>query len=112
MSNLVEALSKSKLFKLLDEFFNTTEFTSKGLKSDKISNETYGKKSFIYIYTDSLEERRNLERFLEKNKVNVNRNYDTKGTALEVEVGYFKGFHWDEGKMSKAKEFLNIVEDR
>ncbi len=87
--------SKKKLFEALAHYFNNTEYTEKGLQAEGISNETYGRKSCIYIKTPSPEDRRNLEGFLGIRGFNINSKYWPGSSTLEVHVSYFKGHQWN-----------------
>ncbi len=89
-------LSKKQLFKALDVYFVTTEFTTKGLNATGLSNETYGRDSMIYVSANSEWQRIKLEEFLIKRGFKVHTNYHPGGTRAEVQVSYFKGWHWDE----------------
>jgi hypothetical protein len=88
--------SKKKLFEHLSLYFMTDRFVKRGLKAEGISNETYGRKSCIYIDTKDAAERKNLEGFLSTHGFLVNRNYWPGSGTLEVQVSYFKGNQWDE----------------
>ena len=84
--------SKKQLFPLLDKFFSTDKYSKNGL--NVVGNETYGKQSFIYVDTDSPEERRNLESFLTNNGFTVSTEYWPGGKCAEVRVSYFRGTNW------------------
>ena len=88
--------SKKKLFEALDEIYSTDTFSKKGLNHRMISDETYGKKSFIYITHKSPAVRREVERQLRERGFNVSDDYAPNSSTSEVRVSYFKGFHWDE----------------
>ena len=95
--------STTKLGKILHKLDVVDEpFTAYDLKKGKgpakISNETYGKDSRIYITVENTEARRKLERVLERkhNVTTVNRGYWKGSSTLEVGVTYFKGNrHWE-----------------
>jgi len=87
-------LSKSKLFPALDEFFGTTEYTTKKLKAEHLSNETYGRDSMIYVWAG--ERRAELEAFLTRKGFRVFPKYSPGGGRTEIQVSYFKGYHWNE----------------
>ena len=82
--------SKKKLFEALDRFFGTPEHHS----LLTCGNETFGKRSFIYV--DGRGRRAELERFLTAEGFKVNPNYGRGTQTVEVQVSYFKGWHWDE----------------
>ena len=86
--------SKKALFQVLDEYFNTDRFVVMGLKARGISNETYGRKSCIYINCGFTDTRRNLENFLTVRGFKVNRDYNTERATVEVIVSYFRGDQW------------------
>lgn len=87
--------SKKVLFKALDEFFKTNEYSTKGLKAKGVSSETFGKESMIYV-TVPKEDRRKLEDFLSDKGFKVSKSYSPGQGVVEVRVSYFKGWHWDE----------------
>ena len=87
--------SKTKLFKDLEEI-NLEYFAGVTLDHPKIGNETYGKESYIYIYCEKVEDRRPLEKQLEKRGHKVMPYYGPGSAKLEVRVSYFKGDNWDE----------------
>lgn len=89
--------SKKALFTALDKFFGTTEYSDRKLKHKLISDETYGRNSCIYVYSEgTLEDRRKLERFLDKEGFKVNKDYWPGSSTTEVSVSYFRGTNWDE----------------
>lgn len=86
--------SKQKLFRFL-QLLSKQPYV--GLSSQGISNETYGKRSMIYIHAPSFGfERRVLEHQLSSNGYKVNFNYWPESQNTEVQVSYFKGKNWDE----------------
>jgi len=94
--------SKKKLFKFLSERFNKTGVT---LGKFSISDETYGKKSCIYLWNISSVwgvTRTEMVRILKDEGFQVNARYGQSSMGLkpldatEVTVSYFKGHHWDE----------------
>lgn len=89
-------LSKKKLFEALDELHATDAYSKLGLKHHGISNETFGRKSCIYIHTESNGNKKVLERELEMDGFKVNPKYAPNSQTVEVQVSYFKGWHWDE----------------
>lgn len=88
--------SKKQLFNDLSMYFGTNEFVEKGLRAKGISNETYGRKSCIYINCGTADERKNVDGFLAARRYKVNRNYNPGGPRTEVQVSYFKGEGWNE----------------
>lgn len=88
--------SKKALFAALDKYFYVTEYSEMALRHRRISNETYGRTSCIYISFETPEQRLNVEQFLENEGFKVNRRYARGSSTTEVQVSYFKGFHWDE----------------
>lgn len=94
-------LSKKKLFKDLDRF---KQCLFKGVGSLKrgdqlafhgIADETYGRKSMIYVTVENNEARKHLEMQLESAGHRVHGNYHPGSGILEVQVKYFKGWHWN-----------------
>jgi hypothetical protein len=86
-------LSKKKLFQALkDEFGLNVD-----LKSNGISDETYGKDSMIYIYWNKFGiDRREAEAKLESLGFKVDRRYDPGSQTSEIQVSYFQGTrHWE-----------------
>jgi hypothetical protein len=86
--------SKKALFEVLDMYFATNRFTTDKLNAKGISNETYGRKSCIYINCGFTDSRRELENFLTAHGFKVNRDYDRGGVRTEVTVSYFRGERW------------------
>ena len=90
--------SKKKLFEALQRI-NPERFPNVAKKQRQagyISNETYGKKSMIYITESSHEARKKLESQLMDEGFNVQTSYWPGSSVLEVQVSYFKGWHWDQ----------------
>ena len=87
--------SKKVLFAALDTFFGTDRYSKFGLKAAGIGNETYGNESMIYVTSESLEQRRSLENFLENQGFKVKRNYASGSTRSEIQVSYFRGRGWN-----------------
>jgi hypothetical protein len=93
--------SKKALFEFLATRFNKTGVQ---LGAHGISDETYGRKSMIYLWNIQEEwgvSRDEMDRILGVAGFKVNRRYgrmDNKDLygATEVQVSYFKGHHWDE----------------
>jgi len=85
--------SKKALFEYLDAYYchRTPEYS---LKHPNISDETYGRKSCIYIHPGE-EMHGNLKQSLNDSGFEVSRTYGGDHT-IEVQVSYFKGYHWDE----------------
>lgn len=88
--------SKKALFEVLDEYFATNRFTTEKLNAKGVSNETYGRKSCVYVNCGDPVVRRQLDIFLSVRGFKVNRNYGLGGSRIEVQVSYFKGTAWDE----------------
>jgi len=88
--------SKKKLFAALDTHFKTTLWSAKGLKHSNVSDETYGRRSMVYISLKTPEERQTTERFLVREGFNVQSGYYPGSSTAEIQVSYFKGFHWNE----------------
>ena len=92
-------LSKSKLIPLLiKEGFLTGELSGHDKNEYRgIGYEAFGKKVLAFIQVDNLATRRKLEDYLEYElKQKPNRNYWVGHPVVEVQVTYFKAWHWDE----------------
>ncbi len=87
--------SKKQLFNVLSLFFNDEQYKEKGLDADGISNETYGRKSCIYVDAKTPETRRKLESDLIVLGFIVNKDYWPGSASAEVYVSYFKGHNWN-----------------
>jgi hypothetical protein len=92
---LSEMKSQKQLFPLLDEFFKTKEYTTKELRAKGVSDETYGKKSMIYVTSKTPAQRKELEAFLKSKGVKIHPDYDPGKATSEIQVSYFKGTRWD-----------------
>jgi hypothetical protein len=79
--------SKKKLYEFLD---------AQGAPYKKSGDETYGRKSMIYISWPDYETRREWEAILSDNGFRVHRSYWPNSPVSEIQVSYFKGWHWDE----------------
>ena len=88
--------SKKALFEALDEYFATQRFSTEKLNARGVSNETYGRKSCVYVDCGVPIVRQRVELYLTARGFKVNRNYGLGGTRIEVQVSYFKGDKWDE----------------
>ena len=89
--------SKTNLFMVLDTIFNKDfEFYDAALEHPMIENETFGRRSYIYILNKTQEARAALEEKLRLVGFTPSNDYGPAGSITEVQVKYFKGFHWDE----------------
>jgi hypothetical protein len=79
--------SKKKLFEFLD---------AEGAPVKGKGDETYGKKSMIYISWPDPKARKEWERRLEDAGFKVHKDYWPGSSTSEIQVSYFKGWHWDE----------------
>jgi hypothetical protein len=88
--------SKTKLFQDLAEIDPVMfgDAPERGLNHPKISNETFGKDSHIYV--GRVADRRHIETELSKRGHTVDRDYWPGESVVDVAVTYFKGWHWDE----------------
>ena len=84
--------SKKKLFAEIKEEFGI----GLSLKSSIVSDETYGRKSMIYTDWGTPEKRQDAERRLILRGFKVHRSYWKGSPVSEIQVSYFKGYHWDE----------------
>lgn len=85
--------SKKSLFAALKEI-DPVYFKGVDLNHAKIDNETFGRKSMIYVRCLNAFHKWELSRELSKRGFKVCR-YDVP-IVVEVQVSYFKGEHWDE----------------
>ncbi len=87
-------------FKAATAPFSSRALTGKGkppmAEGFGISDETYGRNSFLYISTPDVATRLRLESFLESKGAKVDRSYSPGSCTTEVAVSYFKGWHHDE----------------
>ena len=98
--------SKKQLFK--DIFFITSgtfpdmvdvkfsEIVKKGLNNPGISDETFGKQSCIFIHWKNMNARIRGEELLVNMGHKVDRSYWPGKPVTEIQVTYFKGWHYDE----------------
>ena len=87
--------SKKQLFNVLSLFFNDEQYREKGLEVDGIYDETYGRKSCIYVDAKAPGTRCKLESDLVALGFRVNKDYWPGSSILEVQVSYFKGHNWN-----------------
>jgi len=85
--------SKKQLFQDLEQI-DSEYFKGVNLDHSTISNETYGKQSFIYVRWKSPEEKRVNEIVLTKLGHKIT-DYGVDYIS-SIQVNYFKGWHWDE----------------
>jgi len=95
--------SKKRLFADLSalaaqnpRFAMFAEAATLGLKHGKVSDETYGRMSCIYLSTGSHETRMRLERALDAMGHRIDCGYWPGSGTVEVVVSFFKGVHWNE----------------
>mgnify|MGYP004405501667 CR=1 FL=1 len=93
--------STTKLGDLLFKHgFVSKPFTANDLRKraqpKNVSDETYGDKSFVYVNSGSLPGRAEMERILTRAGFKVIEDYSPASTCSEIQVSYFKGWHWDE----------------
>jgi len=86
--------SKKALFAHLEKTYGKKV----DLESDGIGDETYGRVSMIYVYDWKIfhTTREAAERDLEANGFKVHKDWSKGGPGSEIQVSYFKGYHWDE----------------
>jgi hypothetical protein len=89
--------SKTALFRDLAEIdpARFADAPSKALKHQHISDETFGRDSHIYVGT-AHGDRRRVERALERRGHLIHEDYWPGSDVVNVQVSYFKGWHWDE----------------
>lgn len=68
----------------------------KKLEHCKVGNETYGRKSCIYLTFADHAQRRAMERRLENQGHKICPDYWPGSAIAEIQVSYFKGWHWAE----------------
>lgn len=76
--------------------FKVTEFFAKSDKLIGISNETYGKKSFLYFYCKNSDAAYELIRIIRAvgGKCGTGWNGGPERGCVELRVSYFKGSRW------------------
>lgn len=94
--------SKKQLFIDIDALVKAGEvgpefadILEKKLNHEKIGDETYGRDSRIYIYTNNIVNRRALERLLAGRGHKIHRDYNPGSGTVELSVTYFKGKQWN-----------------
>jgi len=95
----MKLMSKKKLFAHLEEIDPVVfeGVVERGLGHRRITNETYGPKSMIYVHTANTEFALVIIRALRERGWKIKTGYlrHNPGT-FDVRVSYFKGHHWDE----------------
>jgi hypothetical protein len=96
-----EMKSATKLGALLFRHgFVSKPFTANDLKRGtqprNVSDETYGNKSCVYVSAGSPQLRTKMERILTRAGFKVSETYSPTSACSEIQVSYFKGWHWDE----------------
>jgi len=86
--------SKKKLFAFLKARYGKTV----GLTTEGVGDETYGRASMIYVYDWNIfkAKRADAERELEAAGFKVHKGWSEGTNGSEIQVSYFKGYHWDE----------------
>ena len=89
--------SKKSLFTLMSEVqperFSTAP--AEGLKHEFIGDETFGNESFIFLSVLP-NTRKRVELILKHQGYKVDKEYSPSSDTIEVQVSYFKGWHWNE----------------
>lgn len=110
-STLTEAklLSRKKFYAALQDMVGQGFKLRGTLPSSpkKLADETYGKKSMMYISWVDNAERKRAEAELTKRGFKVNRSYHPGSGTTSVQVSYFKGWHWDEEVESQVGSILS-----
>jgi hypothetical protein len=89
--------SKKKLFEFLADWTDDRSFATLGLKHDRVGDETYGRKSVIYLRSADQRSRDELEAAMRLAGFKVSRTYWRDSLRMSaVQVSYFKGWHYDE----------------
>jgi hypothetical protein len=79
--------SKKKLFEWLD---------AEGAPVQGRGNETFGRESMIFLRWPDMDARNEWERRLEDAGFEVERKYWPGNPVSQIQVSYFKGWHWNE----------------
>ena len=89
--------SKVKLFSVLasDGPRAFSDVVELGLDHPAVRNETYGRKSMVYLYLASYAERKEVESLLDDEGFKVSPRYAPGSAIVEVQVSYFKGSRWN-----------------
>lgn len=94
--------SRKKLFEALTQINGAHQLISnegmvKNLPEtlEDLANETYGKKSMIYVEWTTVENRAAGEKGLKYLGFVVNPGYAPGSRTSEIQVSYFKGNNWD-----------------
>jgi hypothetical protein len=96
-SRLARRGTLDQLLTELAVFFNDSTVATLGLNHRRISDETYGMDSRVYVRCDDLEQRLVLEgRLSRAGLFEVSPDYWPGAPIVDVGVAYFKGWHWDE----------------
>ena len=74
----------------------TTNDLKKRTQPRNVSDETYGDKSCVYVYAGSRPLRTKMERILSEAGFMISKDYSPNSSCSEIQVSYFKGWHWDE----------------
>ena len=75
------------------------------IERKKANAETYGKRTFLYINFGNKKKREKAERTLITEGAKPNHDYWPGSGIAEVQVRYFKVWHWDE----QLKQFLTTL---
>lgn len=91
-------LSKTALFAALAEIAPDlfADAPKKGLQAKGVADETFGRKSMIYIGCQTPERRKQIEAALAPKGFEVDTTYWPGSSTTCVQVAYFKGRHHDE----------------
>jgi hypothetical protein len=87
--------SKKKLFEDLNAECPLTFEGKAGLDHPLIKNETYGRRSYIYINARLREFRERMEYKLMMLGHKIDKSYHPGSGVVCVQVSYFKGHNWD-----------------
>jgi|WetSurSiteA1Bulk_404760.scaffolds.fasta_scaffold48747_2 hypothetical protein len=87
--------SKTALFAALAEITGDATFVTEGLRHHRVSDETFGRKSFIYLFAKK-DTRKQLYRELVNRGFKATLTDHRDDSPIDVQVSYFKGWHWDE----------------
>lgn len=97
MPSVYPLKSKKKLFQFLTEWYDDPTFADQGLKRAGVDNETFGRKSVIYLYLKRESDAIKLQDVLQRHGFVVDERYNqVNPKTVAVQVSYFKGHNWDE----------------
>ena len=64
--------------------------------NDNVCAEIYGRRAELYIYFDSMKERKEVQNFLSLEGIAFDPGYNREESGVAISVKYFKGHHWNQ----------------